>query len=126
MLLIAIPDNRETSILSRLHGSHIMEKESSGNKIIIDKDLEEIVPRYLQIVRNDMQVLRDAFEKKDYEALKRVGHKFKGSGGAYGFDVISEIGAKIEILAQSKQEEDIRPLIGQLCSYFETIEIVYE
>ena len=102
--------------------------EISTDKIIvrIDSDLEPLIPGYLQNRKQDVKSILDSLENGDYETVQRLGHSMKGSGGGYGFDGISEIGASIEQASKDSDEEKIRECISELKSYVDNIEIVYE
>ena len=50
----------------------------------------------------------------------------KGSGGGYGFDVISEIGKTIEQAAKDKNDDVIKNSVQELDSYLDRVEVVYE
>ena len=58
----------------------------------IDPGLEEIVPGFLENRRRDVQTLETALQQNDLNTIRVIGHRMKGDGGGYGFDVIfSEI-----------------------------------
>ena len=96
----------------------------SKEKIIVhidDEDIFELIPDYLESRRGELDILRDAVVKKDFEVLQSYGHKMKGSGGGYGFDRISEIGGKLEsyakaqdLLATAKEVDDLRDYLDRL------------
>ncbi len=94
--------------------------------VIVDEDLEELIPGFLQNRDNDVQKLRDALAGEDVGTLQSIGHSLKGVGGGYGFDVLSEIGAKIEIAAKESNVGGIEELINEMADYLERIEVVYE
>jgi hypothetical protein len=50
----------------------------------------------------------------------------KGSGGGYGFDDITEIGAALEQAAKRKDNTAIGDELEKLASYLARIEVVYE
>ena len=54
-----------------------------------------------------------------------IGHSIKGVGGGYGFDLMSELGAKIEIAGKESNAEAISENIEQLDHYLECVEIEY-
>ncbi|NNE37455.1 MAG: Hpt domain-containing protein [Gammaproteobacteria bacterium] len=96
------------------------------NIIIIDSDLEDLIPGFLENRGKDVLTLKKACEDNDAETLRSVGHSLKGVGGGYGFDEMSRIGAEIELLAKSSDVDGVGPLIKQLEDYMENIEIKYE
>jgi HPt (histidine-containing phosphotransfer) domain-containing protein len=93
--------------------------------VTIDPDLEDLIPEFLDLTRKDIGSIRDAAAKADLETVRRLGHTLKGSGGGYGFDKISELGAKIEQLAKAGQTDAVAPLVAELQDYLDRVEIVY-
>ncbi len=92
----------------------------------IDKDLEDLIPGYLENRRKDIAAIGDALTRGDYDAIRVLGHGMKGSGGGYGFDAITNIGRKIEAAAKAGDAAAIRGGRDELVFYLERIEIVYE
>jgi HPt (histidine-containing phosphotransfer) domain-containing protein len=94
--------------------------------LTIDKDLEELIPGFLQNRHKDVTVLKDALAQGKIDTLKSVGHSLKGVGGGYGFDGLSEIGAEIERLAKTGETAGIAELIVRMDEYLDKIDIVFE
>lgn len=95
-------------------------------KIVIDAELEDLIPEYLDRRRADVQEILAAAENKIFERAKTLGHQMKGSGSGYGFDFISEVGAKIEVEATAQNPEILRALAEELESYLNRVEVVFE
>ena len=100
----------------------------SGDKISvsIDKDLEELIPGFLENRHKDIDSLRAALAANDAENLRAIGHNLKGVGGGYGFDEISNLGAEIETKAKSGVLDGVDTLIDSMADYLERIDITYE
>jgi HPt (histidine-containing phosphotransfer) domain-containing protein len=94
--------------------------------VTIDKDLEELIPGFLQNRNKDVAVLKEALAQGKIDTLKSVGHSLKGVGGGYGFDGLSEIGAEIERLAKSGETAGMAELILRMDEYLDKIDIVFE
>ena len=54
--------------------------------VVVDDDLQDLIPDYLEGRRKDIAAIRSALERDDLESIRSIGHKMKGSGGGYGFD----------------------------------------
>ncbi len=93
--------------------------------VLVDAELEEIVPGYLENRRNDVGSLLQALERGDYETIRILGHGMKGSGGGFGFDAITEMGHLLEIAAKEENTEAIGKTVGELSAYLERVEVVY-
>ncbi len=105
-----------------------MKRNSESGPIIVkvDPDLEDIIPGFLQNRQGDIEAALDALEKSDYETIRILGHNMKGAGGGYGFEVITDIGSAIEEAAKNNDADEIRKSLGELSTYLEQIEIVFE
>jgi DNA-binding NarL/FixJ family response regulator len=65
--------------------------ETSATTVVkIDRDLEDLIPGYLEKRLADVTSIREAAGKNDFEMIRVLGHTMKGSGGGYGFDRITE------------------------------------
>ncbi len=95
-------------------------------RVTIDAELEELVPRFIQLRHEDIQAIKEALDADDYETISRLGHAMKGSGISYGFDHISEIGKNMEYAAKCKDRDGVNMSLRELVKYLESIEIVFE
>lgn len=94
--------------------------------IRIDPELADLIPGYLNNRRNDINMIRSSLENNDFPTIELLGHSMKGSGGAYGFDDISDIGGAIEMAAKDGNSEVIKNELVKLFSYLDNMEISYE
>lgn len=58
-----------------------------------DEELRPLAPGYLLARRNELIELRERIVLRDAESLRTAAHQLKGSGGAFGYPWISELGA---------------------------------
>ena len=58
--------------------------------VVMDPELEELIPNYLENRHRDVQSIVDARVQGDFEAIRLLAHSMKGSGGGYGFDAIHQ------------------------------------
>ncbi|HNS14238.1 MAG TPA: Hpt domain-containing protein [Syntrophorhabdaceae bacterium] len=96
------------------------------NTISIDKDLEDLIPGYLENRRRDIASIEEALRKNDFETIRILGHSMKGSGGGYGFAAITEIGKRIEEAAKNMDKKVIMEQVEELSTYLHNIKITYE
>jgi len=64
----------------------------------------EMQEMYIKHTSKELESIMDVLETKSFDSLRTFGHNIKGSGGMYGFDEVTEIGAVIETAAK---DEDI-------------------
>ena len=89
----------------------------------LDERLRSIVPTYLEGRRRDILTLSTALDKDDYEQIRIVGHKMRGSGTGYGFPEISAIGQRIELAAEGRDAKKSRELLTELSDYLDMLEL---
>jgi HPt (histidine-containing phosphotransfer) domain-containing protein len=94
--------------------------------VFVDEDLQDLIPGYLENRLKDIAAIQDSLAHGDYEAIRSVGHKMKGSGGGYGFDEITNIGRSLEEAAKIGLRDEINKQTEALKTYLERIEIVYQ
>ena len=93
----------------------------------IDPDVADMIPGYLRNRHKDVRTLREALSGDvSIKLIRTVGHKIKGTGRAYGFDRISEIGAAMEEAAKAGRHEPISVLVDQLEQYVNEVQAEIE
>jgi HPt (histidine-containing phosphotransfer) domain-containing protein len=100
--------------------------DNSGTVVYIDRDLEDLIPEYLENRQKDIAEILKLINEKDLDTVKRLSHNIKGSGGSFGFSRISEIGTKMEQVAIEKNIEKILNFTMQLEDYLKSVKVVYK
>jgi signal transduction histidine kinase/DNA-binding NarL/FixJ family response regulator len=90
--------------------------------VAVAASLEDLVPNYLDKRRKDLPKFTEALAAGDFESLRRLGHNLKGSGGSYGFQALTEIGAAIEASARDHNGPGIQAKVEELARYLEEVE----
>ncbi len=88
----------------------------------IDKDLEDIFPRYLQARRDDLVKLRDCLSQGDFAFLQNFGHKIAGNAGAYGLDVYGKLARQLEAAARSHDAKECASCVESMANYLHALE----
>lgn len=94
--------------------------------IRIEADLADLIPGFLDNRYKDITGILTALEQGDYETIRITGHSMKGSGGGYGFDMISELGRSLEQAAKNRDTNEIKKKVAELSSYLDHLHIIYE
>jgi HPt (histidine-containing phosphotransfer) domain-containing protein len=94
-------------------------------QVEITRDLEVLIPRYLERRHKEIEAFRTQLGAGDFEALRIGGHSLKGSGGGYGFPLLTTIGATIETAAKTKDTATISAALDQYADYMRRVEVVY-
>lgn len=86
--------------------------------------VEEAVPLFLEMAREDLQNLEEALRKADYARIRFIGHDLKGSGGGYGFHGASAIGKLLEDAAKRADPDEAGRQIAAFAEYLDRVEVV--
>jgi HPt (histidine-containing phosphotransfer) domain-containing protein len=114
-------DNREGITVTTNETKHEEKKI-----VIVDSELKDIIPGFLDDWVKEVRSMHEALEKGDYEFIRSIGHNMKGVGGACGFDAITEMGGNLEEAAKVMDQERIEKTFDKLSSYLKRVEVVYE
>ena len=99
--------------------------EANALTVYIDPALEDIVPRFLENRRHDVQTLETALQQNNLAQIHLIGHRMKGDGGGYGFDAISMMGAALEQAAAREDRDAIRRYTAELVDFLARVTVVY-
>ena len=100
-------------------------KQSERVIVLVDAELEELVPMFLEKRCGDVESILEALKSGDHETIRTLGHSMKGSGGGYGFEAITDIGRSLEEAAKDNDSENIGKLVDELSTYLASVEVVY-
>jgi HPt (histidine-containing phosphotransfer) domain-containing protein len=93
-------------------------------RVAIDPDIVELIPGYLHNRREDLGRLRAGVAAADFDRVRLLGHSMKGSGGGYGFDVITELGGRMETAALARDGAAVLAAVAELEDYLRRVEVV--
>lgn len=79
--------------------------------IVVDSRLEKIIPQFMSYQKTDLAALEAAFNDRNYEELKRLGHRIKGGCGGYGFYELGRLAADLELAASVQDSSAIENYI---------------
>lgn len=99
--------------------------EDEGGTAHVDASLESLVPRYMERRKADIAALESAVAEGDWSIVTTLGHSMKGSGGGYGFDRITELGAAIEQAGRNEDEASALECTARLASYISNVVIEF-
>jgi CheY-like chemotaxis protein/HPt (histidine-containing phosphotransfer) domain-containing protein len=83
--------------------------------------LTERTPAYVLSCRQNVLDMDDALDRSDFEAVVILGHNLRGSGGGFGFQAITEIGAALEQAAGSADTRATRMCVKDLSTYLDRL-----
>jgi histidine phosphotransfer protein HptB len=94
--------------------------------IVVDKELQDIVPDFLKRRSDDVEKITVAISQGDLKTLQTLGHNMKGNGAGYGFAQISVIGAAIEAAAIAHDIAVIETQRQALAHFLTNVEVTYQ
>ena len=84
-----------------------------------DEEWAEMQEMYINFTSKELEKIQKGMDTATMESLRTFGHNIKGSGGMYGFDSVTELGAKIEAAAKEDKLEEIRSFFKDLSDFLE-------
>ena len=101
-----------------------MTKSKDNTVVVNDPFARRLMVRYLDHRQDDVQSLRAALARQDFESIRKKGHNLFGSGSAYGLDRVSELGADLEKKAERGNDEAIAELIESLDTFIRNVRVI--
>lgn len=93
--------------------------------IPIEPGLEDVVPSYLEKRRADVATYRAALAVSDFDSIKKLAHKMKGTGAGYGFQALTDLGSTLERAAIDGNGPQVSQSLDDLALYLDSIELQY-
>ena len=81
-----------------------------------DSSYEELVSDYVRCLSDRVTRLEGAIREADFESLRITAHQLKGSGGGYGYPIITARAAELEQHAMDGALQDCAKAITELRS----------
>ncbi len=116
---------RRDELVACVDGLFIAGAQATGEVVLVDPDIEDLVPAYLSERREEIPILRGAVDDGDAERCRRIGHSLKGTGGAYGFQRLTDLGARLEEAGQREDMEDCAASVDAIEGYLATVRVRY-
>ncbi len=113
---------KKATLLQTLEGHSRSERPVAR----VDSELAELVDGYLENRRADIENLTGFIRDREADEIRRLGHNMKGSGKAYGFDLITAIGANLEQAGRNADFTEAEKLLDQLNAYLDEVEIIID
>ena len=98
-----------------------------SDKIVIeiDKDLEDIMPMFLENRKKDITQIEEFLSSNDISNIQVIAHKLAGNAGSYGLSELGEIGANMEQACLNNDTDSIKDLYDKYKVYMSNLEIKY-
>ena len=80
----------------------------------MDPAIRALLPNYIRRRQSDVETIALLMRAKDFEEVGRLAHNMRGSGAAYGYPRITELGGLIEEAASSRDVNALTVLAEEL------------
>ena len=83
----------------------------------LDPAIRALLPNYIRRRESDVETIAQLISQEDFQEVGRLAHNMRGSGAAYGFPQITELGGLIEDAAKKKDLEALHKLATEFGAY---------
>ena len=108
------------------------ELRSTGRKPICSTlpldipEFREIVESFVGCMDETMRSLRTAQARMDYQEVREIAHRLKGTGGTVGFAAFTEPSRKLQFAAEERDDETIEAMLVEIEDISSRIELPLE
>jgi CheY-like chemotaxis protein/HPt (histidine-containing phosphotransfer) domain-containing protein len=95
------------------------------NLVQVEAGMEDVVPGYLAKRRAEVPLYTAALAREDFDSIKKMAHRMKGTGAGYGFPLLTELGATLEKAALGKDGAQLETCTNQLAVYLQSVQLQY-
>ena len=71
-----------------------------------DESFADIVLEFVDGLSDRLTKMEEALNQSDFDALRVAAHQLKGSGGGYGYPILTDHAAQLESHAKAKAMQD--------------------
>jgi HPt (histidine-containing phosphotransfer) domain-containing protein len=96
-----------------------------SNVVEVEEGMEDVVPAYLEKRKAEVPLYAAALAGRDFDAMKKMAHKMKGTGAGYGFPMLTELGASIERASIDQDLARVQDCVNQFQLYLGSVELKY-
>ena len=79
-----------------------------------DDEWAEMQEMYINYTFKELNTIKENMGSPSFDTLQTFGHNIKGSGGMYGFNEITNMGAEIESASKQENLEEIKSNLDKL------------
>ena len=91
----------------------------------VEEDLKDLIPEFMRCRRQDVRELQSVMASGRMDRVRFIAHNLRGTGAAYGFDRISEIGLELGVAASSGDLRAAGELVQELSRYLDQVRVTY-
>jgi len=96
-------------------------KPARTSQVELDAECAALVPAFLAKRQAELPLLEEALATRAFDTLYRLGHNLRGSGGSYGFPLMTEIGERMESAAKANDGDAVAREIAELREHLSAV-----
>lgn len=97
-----------------------------GDTVQIESFFQDLIPGFLRNRIQEFPLLEKMYFERDYEAMKKMGHKLGGTASSYGFQKLGELAKELEKAGQDQDVMRARFIIDQIRHHIMHVKIEYK
>jgi HPt (histidine-containing phosphotransfer) domain-containing protein len=98
--------------------------EGADETVTPDPEVAPLVAEFLENRRGDVARLNALIASADWEGVRSLGHRMKGTGRGYGFPRITEIGVALERAGSAEDAAAARAGVSRLEQYLDRVRVM--
>lgn len=79
-----------------------------------DPSFADLVGQFVDGLSERLETMRQAIQTQDFEQLLTAAHQLKGSGGGYGYPVLTQLAAELEQKAREDSLEGCKTALAEI------------
>ena len=87
----------------------------------IDRDLQDVLPRYIRGRQEDLGYLQLALGRKDFSAIEVISKRVAGTAQSYGMTVLGEISTELVGHAAERRQQECEELVGKMRDFLTVV-----
>jgi HPt (histidine-containing phosphotransfer) domain-containing protein len=99
--------------------------EEARIRVRVRADIANLVPAFLDNRRREVPAIAAALQAGDYGRIRTWAHNMAGTGGAFGFQPITEIGRVMEAAAKATDALTVKACTDKLADYLRRLEVIH-
>ena len=120
-------DRNVSNAIEATRESHSMPRRPIYSTLPLDiPEFREIVESFVGCMDDTMKSLREAQARMDYQEVREIAHRLKGTGGTVGFAAYTEPSRKLQFAAEERDDETIEAMLVELEDISSRIEMPIE
>jgi HPt (histidine-containing phosphotransfer) domain-containing protein len=89
-----------------MHNTKSIPERIGSELVRDDPDFADLVVQFVAGLDERLAVMERALRQADFETLRAAAHQLKGSGGGYGYPIITEHASRLEQYATRHESDD--------------------